>query len=62
MAEVSSKINSLWGYINKYYAGSQRDFAEEQGVQTPQVTQWINKDFIVVNGVLYSPRRELKGS
>jgi len=47
-------------YIKKEYGGNQAAFALAQNVKPPQVTQWINKDFIVVNGVLYSPRRTLK--
>lgn len=47
-------------YIEKHYNGSQADFARAQGVQAPQITQWIKKGFIVVDGVLYSPRRELE--
>jgi DNA-binding transcriptional regulator YdaS (Cro superfamily) len=50
---------NLVDYINKQYNGSQAAFAKAQGVKPPQVTQWLNKGFIVVNGVLYSPRREL---
>ncbi len=50
---------SLANYIASNYRGSQRAFAEAQGVKPPQVTQWINKGFVVVDGVLYSPRREL---
>jgi DNA-binding transcriptional regulator YdaS (Cro superfamily) len=47
-------------YIKKEHGGNQAAFAQAQGVKPPQVTQWINKEFIVVNGVLYSPRRALK--
>lgn len=50
---------SLIEYINEKHEGSQRAFAAAQGVQPAQVTQWLNKGFIVVSGVLYSPRREL---
>lgn len=39
--------------------GSQRAFAEAQGVQPAQVTQWIKGGFIVVCGELYSSRRKL---
>lgn len=46
-------------YIDKYFDGSQRKFAEAQGVKPPQVTQWLNADFIVVDDVLYSKRRQL---
>ena len=48
----------LADYISKHYA-SQRAFAAAVGVAPQQVTQWLAKDYIVVAGVLYSPRREL---
>lgn len=47
-------------YIAANYNNNQRAFATAQGVKPPQVTQWLDKDFIVVNGSLYSHRRELK--
>ena len=47
-------------YIEKHYGGNQAAFAKAQKVQPPQITQWINKKYIVVDGVLYSPRRILK--
>lgn len=50
---------NLVAYIDTYYGGRQADFARAQGVQPAQVTQWIKKGFIVVEHVLYSPRREL---
>ncbi|HHR6028032.1 TPA: hypothetical protein ACS70J_000251 [Providencia alcalifaciens] len=50
---------TLIEYIGKYYSGSQAAFAASCGVKPQQVTQWINKGFIVVEGALYSPRREL---
>jgi len=49
----------LIDFIKQQYGGNQAAFARAQGVEPPQVTQWINKDFIVVDGWLYSPRREL---
>ena len=51
---------SLADYINANYGGSQRAFAEAQGVKPPQVTQWLKAGFIVVDDVLYSKRRELR--
>lgn len=53
---------SLEDYINANYGGSQRAFADAQGVKPPQVTQWLDKGFIVVDHILYSKRRELKKS
>ncbi|HFF8537508.1 TPA: hypothetical protein ACGEYK_001638 [Raoultella ornithinolytica] len=46
-------------YIEKHYDGSQAAFARAVGVKPPQVTQWIDKKFIVVDHELYSPRRIL---
>ena len=50
---------NLTDYIKVNFDGSQARFAEAQGVKRPQVTQWLEKKFIVVDHVLYSPRREL---
>ena len=50
---------TLDDYIDECHKGSQRNFAKAHGVKPPQVTQWLEKEFIVVDGVLYSPRREL---
>lgn len=52
-------MQTLIDYIASNYSGSQTAFAADQGVQLPQVTQWISKKFIVVDGVLHSPRRIL---
>ena len=46
-------------YIDEYFNGNQRKFAAAQGVKPPQVTQWLNADFIVVDDELYSHRRKL---
>jgi len=58
--ETQAKACTLLEWIKLHFEGNQRAFAEAQGVMPPQVTQWIQKDFIVVGGQLYSPRRELK--
>ena len=50
---------SLHDYINRYFGGVQADFADAQGVSRQQVTQWLNKGFIVVDHVLHSKRRDL---
>ncbi|AIA71399.1 hypothetical protein WCU81_02135 [Pectobacterium atrosepticum] len=49
----------LLDYIKKYYNGNQASFARLTGVQPAQVTQWLEKGFIVVDHTLYSPRRKL---
>ncbi|CDT13656.1 helix-turn-helix domain-containing protein [Vibrio sp. 1CM2L] len=45
-------------YIDEFW-GSQRRFAEAQGVKPQQVTQWIKSGYYVVEHELYSRRREL---
>ena len=58
--EAQAKACTLLEWIDLHFEGNQRAFAAVQGVQPPQVTQWIQKDFIVVDGKLYSLRRVLK--
>lgn len=53
------RVMKLQQYIDLFYDGSNTDFAVAQGVKPQQVTQWKNNGFIVVEHVLYSPRREL---
>lgn len=59
-SETQAKACALLEFIDLHFGGNQRAFAAAQGVQPPQVKQWIQKGFIVVDGQLYSPRRELK--
>lgn len=49
----------LLQYIEEKFDGNQAEFARHAGVMSQQVTQWIKKGFIVVNGTLYSPRRDI---
>jgi hypothetical protein len=51
----------LKDYINLFYKGEKpkTDFANSEGVQAPQVTQWIKKNFMVVDHELMSHRRFL---
>ena len=46
-------------YIRLNYY-TQVEFAEYNGIRPQQVTEWITKDFIVIDNTLYSPRRQLK--
>jgi hypothetical protein len=55
----NKKVYTLREYIDKEFGGNQAAFARAKGVKRAQVTQWINKDFIVVDGALYSHRRDL---
>ncbi|WP_419057413.1 hypothetical protein [Kluyvera georgiana] len=47
-------------YIEKYYSGNKSEFARANEVLPQHVNKWLNGDYIVIDGVLYSPRRELK--
>lgn len=47
-------------YISTNHNGNKAKFAKSQGVNPQQITKWVNMKCIVVDGVLYSPRRELK--
>lgn len=50
----------LIDYIDKYYGGNKSEFARVNDVLPQAITKWIAGDYIVIDGVLYSPRRELK--
>ena len=50
---------NLIDYIKYKYGGNKAAFARANGVQPQQVTQWVNKGFIVVDGFLYSRKRKL---
>jgi len=58
--EASHDSHALVDHIEKHYGGNQAAFAKAQDVKPQQVTKWLNMECIVVNGVLYSPRRTLK--
>lgn len=50
----------LKDYIAEHFEGNQSAFAKHCDVKAQQVTVWLKKGFIVVDGVLFSPRREIK--
>lgn len=50
----------LIDYIDKYYGGNKSEFARVNDVLPQAITKWIAGGYIVIDGVLYSPRRELK--
>ena len=49
----------LKDHIKQNFEGNQAAFARSEGVKPPQVSQWLAKDIIVVNGKMYSFRRKL---
>lgn len=51
----------LMDYIRQHH-GTQRRFAAQQKVHPQQVTVWIKSGYIVVDGIMYSPRRHLRSS
>ncbi len=50
----------LTNHIDENFDGNQSAFGRAQDVSRQQVREWVEKEFIVVDGQLYSPRRELK--
>lgn len=46
-------------YIEKYFNGNKSAFARHEGVDPSQVHQWIKMGCIVLNGKMYSPRRDM---
>ena len=52
----------LKDHIAASHGGVNARFARSEGVSDQQITQWVNKKFIVVDGVMYSPRRVLKSN
>ena len=46
-------------YIKNHHNANQASFAKSQHVTPQQVTKWLKMGCVVVDGVLYSPRREL---
>jgi len=53
------RVGTLREYIVKHHEGVQAKFARANDVDPPQVTQWINGQFLVIDHVMYSKRREL---
>ncbi|MEJ5074354.1 hypothetical protein WH357_18760 [Enterobacter ludwigii] len=46
-------------YIDLYFEGNKSAFARRMNVTPQQVTKWVNDGWIIIDGQLYSPRREL---
>ena len=49
----------LIDYIELYHRGNQAAFGRAQDVKPQQVGKWLDVGCIVVDGKLYSPRREI---
>ena len=49
----------LIDFIEHNFNGNKAAFARAQGVKPQQVSQWLAKKFIVVDGEMYSHRRKL---
>lgn len=46
-------------YIEFYFNGNKSDFARYMNVTPQQVTKWVNDNWIISNGKVYSPKRDL---
>lgn len=49
----------LIDYISENYGGNRSEFARANGVKPQHVNDWLNGGYIVIDGKLYSPRRDL---
>ena len=56
--DTSGKVYTLAEYIDEFFE-SKSDFARSQKVHPPQVAEWINTGYIVVDHVMFSQRRPL---
>mgnify|MGYP001063214828 CR=1 FL=1 len=56
----NSTTLSLTDHIMINHDDNNAAFARKNNVLPQQVTEWKNKGFVVVDGKLYSPRRELE--
>lgn len=56
---MEQEVLTLTEFINKYFDGNRKLFSDTQGIKPAQPYQWEAKNFIVVDGVMYSKRREL---
>lgn len=46
-------------YIDKHFNGNKSEFARHEGVVPSYVHKWLKMDCIVIDGKLYSPRRDM---
>lgn len=49
----------LIDYIAANFGGNNSEFARHMGVTRQKVNDWLNNKYIVVDNMLYSPRREV---
>jgi hypothetical protein len=49
----------LLEYIAAHHGGNQSEFARHMEVNRHQVSKWVADGWIVVDGKLYSPRRDI---
>lgn len=62
LADINIKDGTpmkLEDYIKLHYSDNKSEFAKACKVLPQQITKWINSEFIVVDHMLYSPRRSL---
>lgn len=49
----------LTEHIELFYGGNKSAFAKSMNVTPQQVTKWVNDDWVIIDGTIYSPRRDL---
>ena len=53
------KAQQLSKFIDQHYNGSRSAFATDNNVENSQVSVWLKRGMIVVDGVLHSSRKKL---
>ncbi|MCW7549989.1 helix-turn-helix domain-containing protein [Photorhabdus sp. APURE] len=56
---MNRQCETLKEYIDRHFSGNQSKFAQHMHVTPQQVTRWIAGNWIVVGGILYSPKRRI---
>jgi len=51
-------MQSLNDFIKDNFS-TKADFAAQVGIYPQQVTQWVNAGYVVENGMMYKPMRQL---
>ena len=53
-------VQTLKQYIKDNHKGNGSDFAKAHGVASTQANDWRRRGFMLIDGVIYSPRRRIK--
>ncbi|TDB53040.1 hypothetical protein [Photorhabdus luminescens] len=59
---MNRQCETLKEYIDRHFGGNQSKFAQHMHVTPQQVAKWIAGNWIVVNDILYSPKRRIENA